>query len=436
MRFISFFLNCVKLKTKLTPASKGKWMQKMIENDNYNGNLDSIFCYRPIKNMNSYSGPGRTTVPSFYSKDSIRVRSLQSTLGKRDAADIKNDSLPNDAFIPLQVPVKSKNCQSSSLTALIEKPNESKYVRDEFQYLDIDEEPKFHIETPQPDDEILIGSTEDEDICNEHSSSFVTAGDILDTIRGFEESGTKTIKFKSDSSSVRTSSSKLRLMPAEEDGTLMEDLPEFCLTSDITAAGIEDFLVVKDDSEEMIHVRVASTASLQGLVRMDITRYENPVSHTEEKAQDKQATNNEDLFDDGEIALRYGRDATSARISRAPSTGNLIVQCRQPGSAEWVVAGEIVTSSGKYSAVSSPDRSGNGDKESSTIRAVDSEDSADQGNFDCTWKDVGKDDDFSLQSRLLDGTATQSHNRSLHISRGYFRREDNCCGRCPHCHLL
>jgi len=54
-----------------------------------------------------------------------------------------------------------------------------------------------------------------------------------------------------------TPPARLRLLAAEEDGTLMDDLPELSLSTDVAAMGITNFVVVDSlNNQQLMHVRV------------------------------------------------------------------------------------------------------------------------------------------------------------------------------------
>ena len=188
--------------------------------------------------------------------------------------------LPTDAFQPRDVPTKPEPAKSN-LTSLLSTPPQTR-------------------KNTMTDEECQQIVNFDEDFLCSGPAPCMTPGDIFETILRYDESGERciTLKTKETRTSLRRSASNLRLMAAEEDGTIIDYLPEFCQSSDIGRAGLDNFVITNESSTPYLHVRLES--------KSDLAAFE-----------------------------------SSEGLHRSNSESYL-VQCRVNNTQEWLVAGEII----------------------------------------------------------------------------------------------
>jgi hypothetical protein len=174
------------------------------------------------------------------------------------------------------------------------------------------------------------------------------------------------------------SPSKYLVMPAEEDGTPMDDLPTCSSKTDLLNFGVNDFAIIdKTSSEQLAHVRIEGTS--QSLAEAKETQRQEIFMETEESyfilpSENESGTDStvvcvppppppvvpaltidtKDILGDKKPPGPPSTPKSPSRPRRRSSSGNLIITYRCKGSEKWTTAKPSHFKETKKDAFASP----------------------------------------------------------------------------------
>jgi hypothetical protein len=175
------------------------------------------------------------------------------------------------------------------------------------------------------------------------------------------------------------SPSRYLVMPAEEDGTPMDDLPTCSSKTDLLNFGVNDFAIIdKASSEQLAHVRIEGTS--QSLAEAKETKRQEIFMETEESyfilpSENESGTDStvvcvrpppphpvapaltidtKDILSDKKPPGPPSTPKSPSRPRRRSSSGNLIITYRCKGSEKWTTAKPSHFKETKKDAFASP----------------------------------------------------------------------------------